>query len=107
MKNRGKNKSFLAGAAILGVAGLICKVIGAVYRIPLSNYILHKEGIAYYQVAATVRDEATLTRELASLKKINDQYPKYILTLDDDPTADYDGIQRINVLEWLLAPTGA
>ena len=46
MKNRGKNKSFLAGAAILGVAGLICKVIGAVYRIPLSNYILHKEGIA-------------------------------------------------------------
>ena len=65
------------------------------------------EGIAYYQVAATVRDEATLTRELASLKKINDQYPKYILTLDDDPTADYDGIQRINVLEWLLAPTGA
>ena len=54
MKNRGKNKSFLAGAAILGVAGLICKVIGAVYRIPLSNYILHKEGIAYYQVAYPV-----------------------------------------------------
>ena len=66
-----------------------------------------RDGIAYYQVAAPVRDEATLTRELASLKKINDQYPKYILTLDDDPTADYDGIQRINVLEWLLAPTGA
>lgn len=54
MKNRKRTKSFLAGAAILGVAGLICKLIGAVYRIPLSNYILHKEGIAYYQIAYPV-----------------------------------------------------
>lgn len=54
MKSRKGTKSFLAGAAILGVAGLICKIIGAVYRIPLSNYILHKEGIAYYQIAYPV-----------------------------------------------------
>jgi len=39
--------------------------------------------------AATVRDEATLKRELASLQQINDQYPKYILTLDEDPDALY------------------
>ena len=38
---------------------------------------------------ATVRDEATLKRELASLQQINDQYPKYILTLDEDPDALY------------------
>lgn len=54
MKNRKKTKSFLAGAAVLGIAGIICKIIGAVYRIPLSNYILHKEGIAYYQIAYPV-----------------------------------------------------
>lgn len=54
VKGNKKTKSFLAGAAILGAAGLICKVIGAVYRIPLSNYILHKEGIAYYQIAYPV-----------------------------------------------------
>ena len=54
MKSRKGTTSFLAGAAILGVAGLICKIIGAVYRIPLSNYILHKEGIAYYQIAYPV-----------------------------------------------------
>lgn len=58
--------------------------------------------IAYYQVAATVRDESTLKRELASLQQINDQYPKYILTLDDDPVADYDGIKRINALKWMM-----
>ena len=63
---------------------------------------MDEDGIVYYQVAATVRDEATLNRELASLQQINDQYPKYILTLDDDPTADYDGIKRINALQWLV-----
>lgn len=56
----------------------------------------------YYQVAATVRDQNTLKRELTPLQKIADHYPKFILTLDDDPEADYDGIRRINALQWLL-----
>ena len=43
-------KSFVKGAAILGIAGLICKVIGAVFRIPLAG-ILGTNGMAYYQVA--------------------------------------------------------
>lgn len=60
------------------------------------------EETIYYQVAATVRDKETLARELNSLQRINDNYPKIILTLDEDPKADYDGIKRINVLEWLL-----
>ncbi|MBV3430539.1 hypothetical protein KSW92_13605 [Prevotella copri] len=45
---------------------------------------------------------ATLKRELASLQQINDQYPKYILTLDEGPTADYNGIKRINAQRWLM-----
>lgn len=63
---------------------------------------IDENNIAYYQVAATVRDESTLKRVLASLQQINDQYPKYILTLDDDPVADYDGIKRINALKWMM-----
>ena len=59
----------------------------------------------YYQVAATVRDEQTLKRELAPLQKIADHYQKLILTLDDDPEADYEGIRRINALEWLVGIT--
>lgn len=57
---------------------------------------------SYFQVAATVRDENTLKRELAPLQKIKDHYSKFILTLDDDPEADYDGIIRINAFDWLL-----
>lgn len=42
--------SFLKGAAILGVAGVIVKILGAFYRIPLSN-IIKTEGMGYYQTA--------------------------------------------------------
>lgn len=63
---------------------------------------VHQEGTLYVQVSATVRDENTLQRELRPLQRINDHYPKIILTLDDDPNADYAGIRRLNALEWLL-----
>ena len=61
-----------------------------------------EKGPEYIQVAASVRDEKTLARELASLQLIRDNYPKVILTLDEDPEADYQGIRRINALDWLI-----
>ena len=65
------------------------------------------ENTVYYQVALTIRGEndkanGILDRELMPLKRIDDNYPKYILTLDDDLDADFDGIKKINVLDWLL-----
>ncbi|MDR1558926.1 MAG: ATPase, partial [Clostridiales bacterium] len=48
-----------------------------------------------------VRDERTLERELRSLRKISDHYSKFLLTLDEDPDSDYDGIRRTNALRWL------
>ena len=59
-------------------------------------------GTEYYQVAATVRDTDTLRRELAPLQKIRDHYPKFLLTLDEDPSDDFDGIRKLNALDWLL-----
>lgn len=63
---------------------------------------MDETGQVYYQVAATVRDESTLRRELAPLQHISNHYPKHLLTLDEDPDADYEGIRRINALRWLL-----
>ena len=65
------------------------------------------DNTVYYQVALTTRSESDnenkiLDRELTPLKKINDNYPKYILTLDDDLDTDFDGIKKRNVLDWLL-----
>jgi uncharacterized protein len=55
----------------------------------------------YYQIAFTVNDEKTFTREISALKNIKDNYPKYLLTLDFDNTS-IDGIQKLNVIDWLL-----
>ena len=56
----------------------------------------------YYQVSQTTLDEAVLKRELAPLRQIRDNYPKYLLTLDEVfGEADYEGIQKLNVLKWL------
>jgi predicted AAA+ superfamily ATPase len=60
-------------------------------------------GVEYYQVALTVRDEATLKRELLPLDKISDHNPKYLITLDDDPPASHNGIRQVYALDWLLA----
>jgi predicted AAA+ superfamily ATPase len=54
-------------------------------------------------VAATALDEETLKRELAPLRKITDNYPKYLLTLDEAfPNANYGGIIKKNAVDWLL-----
>ena len=76
--------------------------VGKVGDLEVDFVAMNRDGLIYYQVAATVRDEATLKRELKSLQAINDSYPKYILTLDEDPDADYNGIRRMNALDWLM-----
>ncbi|MDE6063046.1 MAG: ATP-binding protein [Lachnospiraceae bacterium] len=64
------------------------------------------EDISYYQVSATTLEENTLKRELAPFRKVGDNYPKYLLTLDEIfGSADYDGIKKKNVLDWLLEPS--
>jgi predicted AAA+ superfamily ATPase len=55
----------------------------------------------YYQVAHTVNDEKTFNREISVFRNIRDNYPKYLLTLDFD-TMNIEGVQKINVIDWLL-----
>lgn len=57
---------------------------------------------SYYQVSLSVRDEATMQRELSPLLSISDSYPKYLLTMDNDPVIYHDGIKQEYVLDWLL-----
>lgn len=75
---------------------------GKVEDLEIDFVVENKNGLAYYQVSLTTRDEKTLERELKPLKKTGDFYPKYLLTLDRDLETDYDGIRKINVIDWLL-----
>lgn len=60
-----------------------------------------KGDIAYYQVAWEMSNEKTVEREFGSLEKINDNYPKYLLTTDSF-TQDRNGVKHLNVFNWLL-----
>lgn len=62
-----------------------------------------KNEARYFQVALTTLDEKVLERELRPLKQIHDSYPKYLLTMDTlNKDVNYDGIQKMNILDWLL-----
>ena len=57
----------------------------------------------YYQVSATTLDESTLERELKPFARVKDNFPKYLLTLDTiQREVNYDGIQKMNLIDWLL-----
>lgn len=61
------------------------------------------DGLCYFQVSESTIDESTLDRELQPLKKLDDNYPKYLLTLDEiNAEADFEGIRKMNALKWLL-----
>ena len=53
MNNNNSKESFLKGALILGMAGIIVKIMGAFFRIPLGN-LIGSEGMGYYQVVYPV-----------------------------------------------------
>ena len=76
--------------------------VGKVDDLEIDFVAQNREGLKYYQVALSVRDENVLERELKSLRKTGDFYPKYLLVYDMDLAADYDGIKKINIIEWLL-----
>ena len=64
---------------------------------------LNSDETAYFQVSATTLDETTPNRELAPFKKVRDNYPKTLLTLDTlFADANYEGVRKRNVIDWLL-----
>lgn len=57
--------------------------------------------LEYYQVAWQMVNKSTIDREFGSLEKVNDNYPKYLLTTDGF-TQSRSGVKHLNVFNWLL-----
>ena len=76
--------------------------VGKVDNLEVDFVAENRDGLNYFQVALSVRDEKVLARELRSLEKTGDHYPKVLLTLDMDLETDYNGITKMNVIDWLL-----
>lgn len=76
--------------------------VGKVDDLKIDFVAKNRDGLKYYQVALSVREPKVLQRELKSLEKTKDHYPKYLITFDMDLETDYNGIRKINVVDWLL-----
>jgi len=76
--------------------------IGKVGNTEVDFVARKNERYHYFQVTASMTDEATFEREIRPLKAIADNYRKTILTLDRFTVGDYDGIEVANAVDWLL-----
>ncbi len=77
--------------------------VGKISENEIDFVAIGNDGISYYQVAASVLNGETLSRELLPFTLISDNYPKYLLTLDDIPAyANHQGVKQIYLLDWLL-----
>jgi predicted AAA+ superfamily ATPase len=68
------------------------------------DFIAQQPGgiLEYYQVSWHILgNEKTIKREYSALEDIKDNYPKYLLTMDNG-AGGQGGIKRQNVLKWLL-----
>ena len=75
--------------------------VGKVNNLEVDFVVKKENEIEYYQVTTSLYDEKTKQREINSLKAIKDNYKKTILTLDDYGLGNIDGINIVNLREWL------
>lgn len=95
-----RNRNFIRGAALLGAAGIIVKIIGAVFRIPLGN-LVGDLGMSYYQTAYPIYNwllvVSTAGIPTAIAKMISEK----------EAVGDRAGVQKIfKTAFWLLAAIG-
>jgi predicted AAA+ superfamily ATPase len=66
------------------------------------DFIAERNGEKlYFQVALRIVENQTMEREFGNLLAIKDNYPKYVITLDDYTGASYKGIQHLPLKEFL------
>lgn len=61
-----------------------------------------KGDMEYIQVAWTAKEQATFEREIRPFEFINDFNKRILITSDVEPTTYYNGIKKINIIDWLL-----
>ena len=76
--------------------------IGKTNNLKVDFVVRNNEGFTQYiQVSQTVQNPDTLARELAPLNSISDHHEKLLITMDFD-TGTYNGIKKINAIDWLI-----
>jgi len=77
--------------------------IGKAANMEIDFVVQTQQGTTeYIQVALTAKEESTFEREMKPFEIIKDYHKRVLLTTDVEPVTTYKGIQKINVIDWLL-----
>jgi uncharacterized protein len=69
------------------------------------DFIGEKKGKKIYiQVCFKLENETTVSREFSPLLEIKDQFPKFVVTMDDFWKENVEGIRHFHIQDFLLIP---
>lgn len=68
------------------------------------DFVAEKNGkVVYYQVTYLLTDQPTIDREFGNLAKIEDNYPKFVISMDPlSRPKDYEGITQLSLRQFLM-----
>ena len=76
--------------------------VGKIDKFEIDFVAVNKDERVYVQVSKSIIDDKVKERELRPLKMIDDNYRKMVITLDYNYETNIDGIEIVNIIDWLL-----